>query len=75
MSRITFQERLEAAERRITEGERSIARQEQIIAKLDSTGRSTETARMVLATLRKTQRLHIRDRDSILRGQQAAPSL
>ena len=75
MSRITFQERLEAAERRITEGERSIARQEQIIAKLDSAGRSTETARTVLATLRKTQRLHIRDRDSILRGQQAAPSL
>jgi uncharacterized coiled-coil protein SlyX len=75
MARTTFQQLLEAAERRITEGERAIARQEQIIAKLHSAGRSAETASMVLATLRKTQRLYIRDRESILRGQQSAQLL
>ena len=75
MARTTFQQLLEAAERRISEGERSITRQEQLIAKLDSAGRSTEIAKMVLVTLRKTQRLHIRDRESILRGQQSAQLL
>ena len=74
MDRMTFQQRLEAAERRIAEGERCIARQEQIIANLASAGRGTETAGMVLATLQKTQRLHIRDREFILRGQQSARS-
>jgi hypothetical protein len=75
MDRTTFQQRLEAAEHRITEGKLNIARQEQIIAKLDSAGRSTTKAKMVLATLRRTQRLHVRDRELILRRQQAAPPL
>ncbi len=58
---------LRQAERHVSEGERRVAKQEALVAKLDQHGHDTGLARAFLQTLQTTQALHVRERDRILR--------
>ena len=59
-------EHLAQAERHAAEGRRHLARQEELIARLDQHGHDTTDARNVLSTLRTTQALHEADVERIL---------
>jgi len=71
MDRSTLLNHLAQAERHAAEGNRHLARQEQLIAQLDQHGHDTTEALKVLSTFRSTQALHEADVVRIL-GQLAA---
>lgn len=54
------------AERHIARGVVHLARQEALIAQLEQDGQDSQTARAILATLRETQVLHLRERERLL---------
>ena len=61
---------LAIAEKAVADGERHIAREEQMISDLDRTGHDTKLALAVLATYRRTLVEHIAHRDLILKMMQ-----
>ena len=67
MDRQTILKHLALAERHIAEGQERLFRQQELITELDRDGHDTKGARMVLATMRDTQALHIQGRQRILR--------
>ena len=67
MDRQTMLEHLAMAERHVTEGEVHLSRQRALVAELDRDGHDTADARAILATMLETQRLHVEDRDRILK--------
>ena len=61
-----FMRRLLAeAERHVAEGEALVARQRDLIRKLERDGHGTRAARLFLKSLEETQALHIADRDRV----------
>lgn len=66
MDRASLLKHLAQAERHVVEGQRSIARQEGLIGRLDRDGHDTTEALKVLANLRTTQALHEADLGRIL---------
>jgi hypothetical protein len=60
-----LREHLEMAERHVTEGERHIMRQCELIAALKRDGHDMTTARELLAQFEEMQALHIADRDRL----------
>ena len=67
MDRQTMLEHLAMAKRHVAEGEIHLSRQRALIAELDRDGHDTADARAILATMLETQRLHVEDRDRILK--------
>ena len=67
MDRQTMLKHLAMVERHVAEGEIRLSRQRALIAELDRDGHDTADARAILATIRETQRLHVEDRDRILK--------
>jgi hypothetical protein len=60
-------EHLAMAERHVAEGEIHLSQQKALIAELDRDGHDTPDAQAILATMLATQRLHMEDRDRILK--------
>ncbi|HZR75183.1 hypothetical protein [Bradyrhizobium sp.] len=58
---------LAIAEKAVVEGDRHIAREEQMIADLERGGHDTKLAFETLATLRRMQAAHIAHRDLLLK--------
>jgi hypothetical protein len=67
MDRQTMLEHLAMAERHVTEGEIHLSRQRALVAEWDRDGHDTADARAILATMLETQRLHVEDRDRMLK--------
>ena len=66
MNRKMELEHLALADKAVAEGERHIAREEQMISDLDRAGYDTKEARSLLATYRRTQDAHVAHRKLIL---------
>src|SRR5215469_17196059 len=66
MDQGALQQHLAQAERHIARGVVHLARQRELIAKLDRAGHDTEEARAILDTLMETQVLHLQDREFLL---------
>ena len=66
MDQGTLQQHLAQAERHIARGVVHLARQRELIAKLDRAGHDTEEARTILDSLMETQVLHEQDRERLL---------
>ncbi|WP_316206504.1 MULTISPECIES: hypothetical protein [unclassified Bradyrhizobium] len=74
MDRMVELKHLIDADKRVAQGAHHMARQEQIVAELDSHGHDPTSALALLDTFRRCQAGHVAHRDSILRGlQQHAP--
>jgi len=58
-------EDLVIAERHVAEGEQHVARQEEIISKLQLLGADTTVAEQLLSEFQATLKMHRRDRDRI----------
>ena len=56
---------LAQAERHVEEGEAHIARQRDLIRKLERDGHGTRAARLFLRSLEETQALHVADRERV----------
>ncbi|WP_025034274.1 hypothetical protein [Bradyrhizobium sp. DOA9] len=67
MDRNMLPRHLAIAERHVALGETHLARQEALIARLDRHGHDTTDALALLATMRHSQSLHLKDRDRLLR--------
>jgi len=67
MDRQKMLEHLAMAERHVAEGGILVCRQQALIAELDRDGHDTRAAWTILATMLETQRLHVEDRDRILK--------
>ncbi|MDE1936666.1 hypothetical protein [Bradyrhizobium sp.] len=67
MDRKTELQHLALAERTVAQGERHIAREEQMISELDRAGHDTSEAVALLATYRRTQAQHVAHRNLILK--------
>lgn len=73
MDRTIELKHLTDADKRIAQGEHHIARQERIVAELDSHGHDVAMALALLDTFRRCQAEHVAHRDLILRELQHAP--
>jgi hypothetical protein len=60
-------EHLAIAERAVLEGERHIAREEQMLSDLDRAGHDTKLAQETLDSLRRMQAAHVAHRDLLLK--------
>ncbi len=58
---------LARAERQVAEGERHVATQRELVAKLGRDGHDTEQARLLLKQFEDLLALHVADRDRLLR--------
>jgi hypothetical protein len=65
MDRRTLEEHLEAAERRIAQGQQHLSSQRAIVAELRADGHDSREAEELLAILEQSQALHIAGRDRI----------
>lgn len=72
MSRDQIAADLRQAESAVAHGERLIARQKKVIAKLQAESRPTADARELLKTFEVMQRLHVADRDRLIQDLRAA---
>ncbi|MDF2619286.1 MAG: hypothetical protein K0S00_1945 [Xanthobacteraceae bacterium] len=72
MSRESIAADLRQAELQVKQGERRIARQRNVISKLEADGHPTTDARELLRTFEAMHRLHVKDRDALLRELRAA---
>ncbi|MBW9064386.1 hypothetical protein JNB71_13745 [Rhizobium herbae] len=60
-------EHLAAAERRVADGERHVALQREIVAKLERNGSDTARVRQLLSTFEEALMWHIAERDRLIR--------
>ncbi len=67
MNREIIARHLAQAEMRVSDGERHVARQREIVAELKDDGRDLETARNLLARFEELYAQHVVDRDRIRR--------
>jgi DNA repair exonuclease SbcCD ATPase subunit len=67
MDRAAVERKLAVAEQRVAEGESHLARQRELIAKTESLGRDLSRPKELLQSFEEAQRLHITDRDRLLR--------
>jgi hypothetical protein len=67
MDRNMLRRRLAVAEAHIAGGERSLARQRNLVEELESSGRDSEDARRLLRIFEQLQAAHIADRDRLRR--------
>lgn len=67
MDKAFLEHSLHQARDHVTRGERSIARQKAVIRELGRDGHDTWRAEQILATFEITQKLHIEDRDRLVR--------
>ena len=67
MDRATLEQMLVQAERHVTLGEHHIARQREIIAKLERNGHDSTKAKELLAVFLATQVSHVIGRDRLLK--------
>ena len=67
MDRETELAHLATAEKAVSDGERHIQHQEQIVAELDRDGHDTKEALALLATFRRIQTQHVAHRDFLLK--------
>ncbi len=74
MDRETIQRHLLLAEMHVSQGERHVARQREIVAELKDDGRDLETARNLLARFEELYAQHVADRDRIRRELEALSS-
>jgi hypothetical protein len=65
MDRKRLSDTLRQAQSHVAEGETHIRRQKAIIAELETDGHDSTLAREILATLEKTQALHVEGRDRL----------
>jgi hypothetical protein len=65
MDRATLLDHLAIALRNVSEGERHIAQQHEIIASLERDGFDASAAKAVLLQFEELQRMHIADRDRL----------
>jgi hypothetical protein len=65
VDRKTIERHLFLAEKHVSEGERHIARQREIVAELKDNGHDLETARNLLARFEELYASHVADRDRI----------
>lgn len=72
MSRESIAADLKHAEFQVEQGERRIALQRKVISALEADGHPTADARELLRTFEAMHRLHIKDRDGLLRELRAA---
>jgi hypothetical protein len=67
MDRMMLADHLAKAERHVMEGAGHIARQRELVARLDGQGLDAEEARKLLLTFEEMQDAHIADRDRLIR--------
>ena len=67
MDRETLQRHLELAEKQIAEGQLHVDNQTRIVAELERDGHDVTEARRMLALFEQTQRMHVEDRDRIVK--------
>ena len=65
MNRDLLATHLKQAERHVVEGEEHIARQRELIVRLERQGHDIESAVKLLSTFEQTQASHIADRDRL----------
>jgi hypothetical protein len=65
MDRATIIRHLEQARRHVTMGERHIASQHEIVAKLEHAGHDSRVAKELLASFAELQQFHIAHRDRL----------
>jgi hypothetical protein len=68
MDRALLEKALAAADQHVADGELHIIKQRECVVRLESRGADTSMAKDVLDTFEQSQRLHIADRDYILRA-------
>jgi hypothetical protein len=74
MDRASLERRLANAQKHITEGERHVAAQQKLIQRMARLGRDTTRSQRLLETFEETLRLHMADRDKLLRELDEPPS-
>lgn len=67
MDRALWTQHLAQAEAHIAQGERHIARQLDLIREMEERGHDVTEARRLLAQFQDTQRIHVADRDRLLK--------
>lgn len=63
MDRTVLRRHLAQAQRHVEEGETHLARQRELVRKLERGGHGSRAARRFLRSLEETQALHVADRD------------
>ena len=74
MDRAMLQDHLSATERRLTEAERNIASQRELVAQLERDGLDTAQPTLMLEQFEEVLAMHIADRDR-LRAEPGLPTL
>jgi hypothetical protein len=67
MDKATTESTLEMVQRHVVEGERIIDRQRRLIAQMETLGRDVSRSKELLRSFEESQRLHVADRDRLLR--------
>ena len=67
MDKAMIQDHLEQARRHVADGDKHVARQRKLVAKLDRDGHDSREARRLLQQFEELQRLHIGDRDRLVK--------
>jgi len=67
MDKAMMQDHLEQARRHVADGDKHVARQRKLVAKLDRDGHDSSEARRLLQQFEELQRLHIGDRDRLVK--------
>jgi hypothetical protein len=67
MDRKRLSDALRQAQSHIAEGEAHVRRQQTIITELENDGHDSTLARQILATIEKTQALHVEARDQLIK--------
>jgi hypothetical protein len=67
MDRATLERRLANANKHIAEGARHVAQQKALVQGMERQGRDSSTSKQLLQTFEETLRLHMADRDKLLR--------
>ena len=67
MDKALVRDHLEQARRHVADGDKHVARQRQLVAKLDRDGHDSSEARRLLEQFEELLRLHIQDRDRLIK--------
>jgi len=67
MDQEMLEQHLLHAEARVAQGDRRVAKQRRLVARLERDGQDTSEARMLLEELEESRKLHVADRDRLLR--------
>ena len=67
MDREMLEQHLLHAEALVAQGDRRVTKQRRLVARLERDGQDTSEARTLLAELEESRKLHVADRDRLLR--------